>query len=192
MTINFKKTLVSGLMAASLAAVSAGAMAASYPVDVPVTFTGTIMDNTCDTVSVGNAGIVAFNTISQSDFGSSGAGAVGATKAFTIDFAGCGTQASDVDVWFVGSAANNSINALDNPIAAGNAENVGVQVYGGADAATLLKSDDVTAKASYTGVLTAGGTGSVNLVAKVVQTNDAALPTLGALNASGTLVVQYP
>ncbi|VUS33333.1 fimbrial protein [Klebsiella spallanzanii] len=190
MTVNFKKTLVSGLMAASLAAVSCGAMAASYPVDVPVTFTGTIMDNTCDTVSVGDAGLVAFGTISQSDFGTSGAGAVGATKAFTIDFTGCGTEANDVDVWFTGTTTN-SINALDNPTGAGNSENVGVQVYGGAGAATLLKSDDVTAKASYTGVLTAGGTGSVDLVAKVVQTN-ATLPTLGALNASGTLVVQYP
>lgn len=191
MTVNFKKTLVSGLVAASLAAVSCGATAASYPVDVPVTFTGTIMDNTCDTVSVGDAGVVAFGTISQSDFGSSGVGAIGATKTFTIDFANCGTQASGVDVWFVGSATNNSINALDNPIAAGNAENVGVNVYGGADAATLLKSDDATAKVSYPEALTAGGTGSVNLVAKVVQTNTT-LPSVGVLNASGYLVVQYP
>lgn len=191
MTINFKKTLVSGLVAASLAVVSGSALAVSTPVDVPVTFTGTIMDNTCDTVSVGDAGVVAFNTISLSDFGSSGIGAVGATKTFTIDFANCGTEAGDVDVWFVGSAANNGISALDNPVAVGNAENVGVQVYGGAGAATLLKSDDTTAKASYTGALTAGGTGSVDLVAKVVQTT-ATTPTLGALNASGTLVVQYP
>ncbi|VUS73244.1 fimbrial protein [Klebsiella huaxiensis] len=190
MTINFKKTLVSGLVAASLAVVSGSAMAVSNPVNVDVTFTGTILDNTCDTVSVGDAGIVAFGTISQSDFGSSGIGAVGATKTFTIDFTNCGTEADDVDVWFVGTTTN-TINALDNPTAVGNAENVGVQVYGGAGAATLLKSNDVTAKASYTGALTAGGTGSVDLVAKVVQTT-ATTPTLGALNASGTLVVQYP
>jgi major type 1 subunit fimbrin (pilin) len=190
MTVNFKKTLVSGLMAASLAAVSAGAMATSVPVDVPVTFTGAITDNTCDTPSVENNGVVAFGNILQTAFGTSGIGAVGAEKAFTINFANCGTEADDVEVWFIG-ATTNTIHALDNPAVAGNSANVGVQVYGGADAGTLLKSDDVMAKATYTGALTAGGTGSVNLVAKVVQTT-ATLPTLGDLNASGTLVVNYP
>lgn len=190
MTVNFRKTLASGLVAASLAVVSAGAMAASTPVDVAVTFTGTIMDNTCDTVSVGDAGTVAFGTISQSDFGTSGIGAVGATKEFTIDFANCGTEAKDVDVWFVGNTTN-AINALDNSTGAGKAANVGIQVYGGTDSSILLKSNDVTAKASYTDVLTPGSTGSVDLVAKVVQTN-ATTPTLGELHAEGTLYVQYP
>lgn len=128
MVVNFKKTLLSGLMAVSLVAVSGGALAASAPVNVDVTFTGTILDNTCDTVSVANGGTVDFGNISQSDF-SGGVGAVGATKSFTIDFTNCGTEAKDVDVWFVGNTTN-AINALDNPIAAGNATDVGVQVWG--------------------------------------------------------------
>lgn len=190
MTVNFKKTLVSGLVAASLAVVSGNVLAASVPVNVPVTFTGTIMDNTCDTVSVGNAGVVAFNTISLSDFGNSGIGAIGAEKTFTIDFDNCGTQAADVEVWFVGTTAN-TVNALDNSTGAGNAENVGIQVWGGVAAAVLMKSDDATAKATYMDALTPGGTGSVDLVAKVVQTT-ATTPTLGDLHAEGILVVQYP
>lgn len=178
-TIQFKKTLMGGLVAASLAICSWSATAATTP--MTVTFTGTVLDNTCGTPTVSGGGTVAFGNIARTDF--NGVGSTGATRDFDITFAGCGNDTSGVYVWFDGTTSN-TIHALDNPVAEGNATGVGVQVYANS---TQLESDNPTATAALS-LAPTGGT--VQLQARVVQTTSTA-PSLGALNTQGTLYVQY-
>lgn len=188
MKINFKKTLVSGLVAASLAAVSFGAMAAN-PVDVAVTFTGTILDNTCDTPTVTGGSVIAFGNISRANFNTT-AGTVGKEKEFTLSFANCGADAQNVDITFKGTnlAADNI--SLANGTGASNATGVGVKLLGGTGYATTMTLNDPTAKASYTSLAPGAGPHLISLKAQAVQTT-ATTPSLGALNAEGTLVVTY-
>jgi len=180
MKTGFKKFITGGVTAASLI-ISAAAMAATVPLSV--TFTGTVVDNTCGTPTVSGGGTVAFGNIARSDF--TGIGTVGGTRNFTITFTECGNDASGVSVWFSGTT-NNTIHAVDNPTAAGNATGIGVQVYGNN---TLLESDNTTATTTFTTIDPNGG-GTVQLQARVVQTT-ATAPGLGVLNAQGTVYVQY-
>lgn len=185
MTVNFRKNLVTGLMAASLAVVSWGALAVSTPIDVDVTFTGTILDNTCGTPSTGTGVTVPFGNISQTNF--TGQGSTGATKDFTIEFTGCGTEADDVEVWFRGTADGSDGTALENT--GGTSTGLAVQVWN--NSGSQLEINNETSPILYSGILTANGGGSMPLVAKAVQTT-ATAPSLGTLNTTGTLVVQYP
>lgn len=185
MKASFNRKLMAGLVAASMAAASWGALAASTPVPLTVTFTGDIKDNTCDTATVSGGGTVAFGNISASDFGSA-AGSSAMSKNFSIAFSNCGTDTSGVKVWFDGTTTN-SVNAVDNVAGAGNATGVGVQVWAGT---THLKSDDNTATTTFALTPSAPAAQTLNLQARVVKTT-AAAPTLGALNTSGTLYVSY-
>ncbi len=189
MTINFKKTLVSGLVAASLAVVSGSAMAVSNPVNVDVTFTGTILDNTCDTPTVTGGSTIAFGNISQANF-SNTVGTVGKEKLFTVEFENCGANAQNVDITFTGTDDAADGISLPNSIAEGNATGVGVTLLGGNNYGTVMKLNDPTAKASYATLSSGAGPFTINLKAQAVQTT-ASIPSLGDLDASGTLVVTY-
>ena len=181
MNVVFNKKMMVGLFAASMAVASYGALAASVPVTLSVTFTGNIKNNTCDTPTVSGSGTVAFGTISQSAF-SNTVGYTGDTKDFTVTFTNCGNDTTGVNVWFAGTTTN-SVHAVDN---SGTSTGVGVQVWNGA---TQLQSDNTSAKTSYT--LTSGASPQVKtLQARVVQTTTAK-PGVGTLNATGTLYVQY-
>lgn len=188
MNAKFNKKMVLGLVAASLATASWGALAASTPVPLSVTFTGDIKDNTCGTATITGGSTVAFGNISASDFAAA-AGSVGATKNFTIGFANCGTQSSGVNVWFVGPTTN-SVSAIDNVAGASNATGVGVQVWAGT---THLKSDSTAATTTFAltpSAQTAPAAQNLTLQARVVKTS-ATAPGLGALNTTGTLFVSY-
>ena len=193
MTVNFRKTLASGLVAASLAVVSGGAMAVSTPVEIGVTFTGTILDNTCATPTTTTENMtVDFGRISQTNFGS--AGEAGAIKDFSIEFSDCGSQAGDVQVWFKGTADDVDETALANTVGEGYSTGVAVQVW--KDETTQLEIGNSLSPVLYEGLLTSeteGGpiSGTMNLIAKAVQTGSS-LPSVGTLRADGTLVVQYP
>lgn len=185
MTINFKKTLVSGLVAASLAAVSYGVMAAN-PVDVQVTFTGTILDNTCDTPEVTGGSTIDFGNISLANFNTT-AGTVGKEKEFTLSFANCGADARNIDITFEGAnLAADSISLANGTGATG----VGIKLLGGAGYATTMTLNDSSAKASYTSLASGAGPHFISLKAQAVQTT-ATTPSPGGLNAEGTLVVTY-
>lgn len=179
MQTGFKKAVVGGVAAAALI-ISAGVTATTVPLSV--TFTGTVVDNTCGTPTVSGGGTVAFGNIAKSDF--TGLGSIGGTRDFTITFAGCGDDTSGVSVWFSGTTGN-TIHAVDNPTAAGYASGIGVQVYGNN---TLLESDNTTATTTFTTIGSTGGT--IQLQARVVQTT-ATAPGQGVLNAEGTVYVQY-
>ncbi|PXW43982.1 type 1 fimbria pilin [Klebsiella oxytoca] len=187
MTINFKKTLVSGLVAASLAMVCGSALAAANPVNVAVTFTGNVKDNTCDTPTVVNGNTIDFGIISQANF-SSTAGTVGKDKVFSLSFTNCGSDAQNVDITFEGDGAADNA-SLANGTAVGDATGVGVKLFGGTGYATEMTINDPTAKASYT-TLSSGGPHLINLKASAVQTTSAT-PSAGTLNTQGTLVVTY-
>lgn len=188
MAVKFNKKLTAGLVAATLAAASWGAMAASgNPATLNVTFTGTVVDNTCATPTLAGGGsTVPFGRISRANF--TGIGAVGKAVPFTLNFTDCGSDASAANIWFEG-VTGNSIHALDNGTAAANSEGVGIQVWDGTGTTTHLHSDDPTQKLTNV-VLTAGGSSSVTLMAKAVQTGSTQ-PTTGDVNATGTLHIEY-
>ncbi|HCQ8391327.1 TPA: type 1 fimbrial protein [Klebsiella oxytoca] len=185
MKASFNRKLMAGLVAASMAAASWGALAASAAVPLTVTFTGDIKDNTCDTATVSGGGTVAFGNISASDFGSA-VGSSAMSKDFSIAFSNCGTQASGAKVWFEGTTTN-SVSAVDNVAGEDNATGVGVQVWAGT---TQLKSDDTAATTTFALTPSAPAAQTLNLQARVVKTT-AAAPSMGALNTSGTLYVSY-
>lgn len=191
MTVNFRKTLASGLVAASLAAVSAGAMAVANPVSVAVTFTGTILDNTCGTPTVVGGSAIEFGNISRANF--TDVGSVGKEKVFQLQFTDCGDDAGSVDISFQGVNIADDQTSLANGTEEGDASGIGVKLLGGTNYGTTMTLNNDAAKARYS-TLAVGGTSSaphlINLKAQVVQTS-ATTPSLGTLNAQGTLVVTY-
>lgn len=189
MTVNFRKTLVSGLVAASLAAVSGGVMA--NPVNVAVTFTGTIVDNTCDTPTVTDStgNIVDFGQVSLANFGPS-VGDYAAEQDFSLTFSNCGTDVGNVKVTFTGPEA---VDAASLKNISGSATGVGVRVFGGPDTDTELtiNSDDAAATGVYTS-LTSTGSHQLPFKARMVRTTVGAdALTVGTLDTQGTLVVHY-
>ncbi|WP_316424940.1 fimbrial protein [Klebsiella oxytoca] len=191
MTVNFRKTLVSGLVAASLAAISAGTMAAANPVEVAVTFTGTILDNTCGTPTVVGGSAIEFGNISRANF--TEVGAVGKEKVFQLQFTNCGNDAGNVDISFKGDDLAADQTSLANGTGEDDASGVGVKLLGGTDYGTTMTLNNDAAKARYS-TLAVGGTSEtphlINLKAQVVQTSETT-PSTGYLNTQGTLVVTY-
>lgn len=189
MKVNLNKKLVTTLMAASLAASSWGVVASpANPQSLAITFTGTVVDNTCSTVTVEGGSTVNFGNITRANF--TGAGTVGKTMPLTLTFDNCGSDTTSASVYFVGTT-NNTVGAVDNKA---NAEgetilstHVGVQMWDESGTAVQLKSDDTTAT---TTVDLSGTTKKLTLTAKVVQTGDTQ-PSLGRLDTSGTLFVLY-
>jgi type 1 fimbria pilin len=187
MAVNFRKSVATTLMALALASVSGAALADTTPVELSVTFTGEILNNTCGTATVSGNGVVAFGDIAQAAFGSS-AGDVGATKTFTVSFENCGDATSGVNMWIAAADADTALNAVNNATGTSMSENVAVQVWSGDDQLEL--SSGATPPASpVTHALTSAAE-AITLTAKVVQTT-ATRPTPGTLNATGTLYVQY-
>ncbi|MFA1240772.1 fimbrial protein [Serratia odorifera] len=186
MVVNFKKTLLSGLMVASLAVVSGNVLA--NPVDVSVTFTGTILDNTCDTPTVTDSAnnTVDFGRVSLSNFGTA-IGTEAAEEEFSLSFTNCGASAEDVNITFRGTAAADNI-SLDN--VSGTAAGVGVKVYGGPATDTEL-TINTAAMGEYTSLSSGTGPHLVPLKAKLVRTTEGAV-TAGTLDTQGILVVHYP
>lgn len=187
MTVKFNKKLTAGLMAAALATASWGALAAVNPTSLSVTFSGSVVDNTCATPTLASGGsTVSIGRISQANF--TGVGSVGKTAPFTLNFTGCGSSVTTADIWFDG-ATTNSIHALDNSTADTNSEGVGIQVWDGTGTTTHLHSDDPTQRLTNV-ALTASGSSSVTLMAKAVQTGSTK-PTIGDVSATGTLYIEY-
>ncbi|EQC0057001.1 fimbrial protein [Klebsiella oxytoca] len=187
MAVNFRKSLASTLVVFALASVSDAALADTVPVDLSVTFTGEIRNNTCGTATVSGGGVVPFGDISQASFGGS-AGTVGATRTFTVSFENCGDATSGVNMWIDAANSDTALNAVNNDSGGSMSQNVAVQVW--SDAQQLELGSGATPPSSpVTHVLTSAAE-DITLTAKVVQTA-ATLPTPGSLNATGTLYVQY-
>lgn len=179
----FGKTLRLSLIAASLAVVS-GSVLADDPVvvDAPVTFTGAVVDNTCDTPVVNGNADVDFGDVSKASF--TGNGSVGREKTFQVALNNCGADASTVTVWLTAANADDTVHGLSNTVADG-ADNVAVQIY--ADGTQLEANNEDTA-VDFT--LTAEANNTLDFVGKLVQTG-ADAPTVGELAAAGTLKIQY-
>jgi len=195
MTIILSKKLVAVLAVATLATASWKATADSAnPQSIAINFTGKVVDNTCATASVDNGNTVRFGSISLANF--TGVGSVGKTVPFTITFSDCGVSAM-AQIYFSGTTTN-AIGAVDNKVnaTAGTtrlvgidpySRNIGVQIW---DGVYQLRSDDITATVSPYFSLSGSAPRQRTLMAKVVQTTDSP-PTLGGLDASGTLFVVY-
>lgn len=182
--MEIKNTIRTTLIAASLAIVSGGVIAAPVTIPVAVTFDGVVRDDTCATTVVGTGGVVDLGVISNGSF--SGAGSTGPEKNFNIQLSGCGAGLSSaINVWFGGANDDAATSSLKNMTGAAN---IGVQVLpvGGA----ALAPNNVASTASFTG-LVAGAPNTLTLTARTVQVG-ATAPTAGNLSVPGTLNIVYP
>lgn len=207
MTIIFRKT-TTGLMVA-LAIIASGGVSADgpNPVQSEILFRTEVVENTC-TVSLASS-VVDFGYISRANF--TGKGSVGKTQTFEIKFSDCGEHVLAAGVLFSGPGCSGTDfyyesdkeGALKNPEAQGNSTGTGIQLYSIADYEQKIMCNDYSSLLHMppmdfigmgyapTGNLYPPEDGRVYPIrAEVIQTGETP-PTIGKLNAAGTLMVVY-
>jgi len=211
MTIIFRIT-ATGLMA-FLVAMSFGAAAdnarenSKNPTQTDITFSSEVMNNTC--VPSLSSPVVDFGNIPVANF--TGKGSVGKTQTFELRFTDCGENLSSAGVLFSGPGCTDityygstEIHPLSNPEAQGYSTGTGIVLYtrrsgDPGDYSYKIHCNDYSSSfmppeeyfhASITPGMNPNYDDMYIFRAEVIQTGETP-PSLGKLNATGTLIVVY-
>lgn len=169
-----------------ISGVLAAAAAPALAVDTgTITFNGKIVADTCAVELNGTAtdGVVKFNTLSQTSFGSDKK--VGDTQPLALTITKCDSAIKNLNVTFSG----NRISGYDDEVlqATGDAANVGIRLQPEGSSSYVKFDNSVPAEASNK----ANGTNVVfNYTAEVIQVGEE-LPTAGDYSAQATYTLIY-
>ncbi|PJR62134.1 fimbrial protein [Raoultella sp. T31] len=182
MTLMIKKTLLTAATV-SLLALSPGIQAASDSATVNIT--ATVVDNTCTPQWSMNGVDVAMGRVSLKDFGSD---KIGATEAFTLNLAGCGSGATSVKVTASGvsDATDSSLFKNTETTEGVAATGVGVEIWGDSDQATKMAPDGSNS-VMYP---IANSKADMTFLARLKQSG-ATAPGAGAVKSVVTMIFDY-